>query len=131
MHRDLMSTPDSRQWLSSSREGTAGFRFQLNLIGAEYTDAYSVDLVQIDAGGGSETHIDSYNHAFYFLEGEGEVRMGDERVTTAPGVVVKLPAGVVHSIANVGRAPLRFLTIYDPPRMRVAEVAAGSYTETR
>ncbi|WP_084217290.1 cupin domain-containing protein [Xenophilus azovorans] len=131
MNRDLTSTPEGRQWLSSSREGTSGFRFQLNLIGAEYTDAYSVDLVQIDQGGGSETHIDDYNHAFYFLEGEGEVCIADERIATAPGVVIKIPAGVVHSVGNIGEAPLRFLTIYDPPRMRVAEVATGTYTETR
>src|SRR4051812_23847339 len=123
MNRDLMSTPQERQWLSSSREGTSGFRFQLGLIGAEYTDAYSLDLVQIDGGGGSEAHFDQYNHAFYFLEGEGEVVIGEERIRTAPGLVVKIPAGVVHSVGNPGKTPLRFLTIYDPPRMRVAEVA--------
>jgi mannose-6-phosphate isomerase-like protein (cupin superfamily) len=131
MNQDLMSTPEGRQWLSSSHEGTSGFQFQLGLIGAEYTDAYSLDLVQIDQGGGSETHIDQYNHAFYFLEGEGEVRIADERIKTAGGVVVKVPAGVVHSIGNIGKAPLRFLAIYDPPRMRSSEVAAGTYRETR
>src|SRR5690606_38634343 len=50
MNPGLVSTSEGRQWLSSSREGTSGFRFQLNLIGEEYTDAYSVDLVQIDQG---------------------------------------------------------------------------------
>jgi quercetin dioxygenase-like cupin family protein len=128
MNSNLVSHPESREWLSSSRDGTSGFRFQLNLIGKEYTDAYSVDLVQIDQGGGSEAHIDAYNHAFYFIEGTGEVCIANERIPATPGVVIKIPGGVVHSVGNIGAAPLRFLTIYDPPRLRASEVAEGTYT---
>jgi quercetin dioxygenase-like cupin family protein len=118
MKSDLVSNPDDRTWQPFSVEGATGFHFQFSLIGKEYTDAYSIDLVRVDPGGKSETHVDPDNHAFYFIEGEGEVCIANQRIAAKPGVVIKIPVGVAHSVANTGAEPLRFLTIYDPPRDR-------------
>ena len=106
------------QWKPFSVEGSQGYEFMFNLIGAEYTDAYSVDLVRVAPGGYSPVHIDPDNHAFYFIEGTGIVTIAGQRNPVRPGSVVKIPFGALHSIENTGDEHLLFLTIYDPPRKR-------------
>ncbi len=123
MNNDLVSKPENRVWQPFSVEGAVGFHFQFSLIGKEYTDAYSIDLAQIDPGGRSETHVDPDNHAFYFIEGQGEVTIGGESIPVGPGVVIKIPVGVAHSLSNTGTTPLKLLTIYDPPRDRSKQKA--------
>jgi quercetin dioxygenase-like cupin family protein len=106
------------EWKPLSVEGSKGYEFMFNLVGAEYTDAYSVDLVRVEPGGYSPVHIDPDNHAFYFIEGTGRVTIAGKPNAVGPGSVVKIPFGALHSIENTGSQHLLFLTIYDPPRKR-------------
>ncbi|CAN5510383.1 hypothetical protein BH09PSE5_BH09PSE5_19960 [soil metagenome] len=109
---------DSSEWKPFSVEGSKGYDFKFGLIGSEYTDAYSVDLVRVAPGGFSPVHIDPDNHAFYFVEGTGIVTIAGEVHEVRAGSVVKIPFGALHSIENRGDDHLLFLTIYDPPRNR-------------
>ena len=63
--------------------------------------------------GPAETH--AADQILYVLEGEAEVRVGNERVTAAPGALVVVPAGTLHHVRSVGTTPLFFLTVYTPP----------------
>ena len=51
---------------------------------------------------------------FYVLEGELTFDLGGEQRTLGPGSFVLVPPGVVHTFANPGPAPARFLSIYQP-----------------
>jgi quercetin dioxygenase-like cupin family protein len=115
---DYVVSADSGEWKPFSVEGSKGYEFKFGLIGKEYTDAYSVDLVRVAPGGFSPVHIDPDNHAFYFVEGTGTVTIAGQVNDVRPGSVVKIPFGALHSIENTGQEHLLFLTIYDPPRVR-------------
>jgi quercetin dioxygenase-like cupin family protein len=115
---EIVSSVESSAWKPFSVEGSQGYEFKFGLIGKEYTDAYSVDLVRVAPGGYSPTHIDPDNHAFYFVEGTGTITIAGDVYEVRPGSVVKIPFGALHSIQNTGAEHLLFLTIYDPPRVR-------------
>jgi mannose-6-phosphate isomerase-like protein (cupin superfamily) len=115
---DSVIAAGDRDWQAFQIPGSHGFEFQFDLIGREYTAAYSIDLVRIAPGGASPTHLDRDNHAFYIIEGEGEITIADKIWPLRPGSVAKIPVGILHSLRNTGEAPLLFLTIYDPPRQR-------------
>jgi hypothetical protein len=65
-------------------------------------------------------HTDPDNHAFYFLQGTGELQIGEERWSLQPGTIVKIPAGKVHGFSKhrVGRP--RF-----PRHLRSAELVGA------
>ena len=51
---------------------------------------------------------------FYVLEGELAFDLAGEQRVLGPGSFVLVPPGVVHSFANPGSAPVRFLEIIQP-----------------
>jgi mannose-6-phosphate isomerase-like protein (cupin superfamily) len=51
---------------------------------------------------------------YYILEGEGQVRLGDETQAVGPGDAIAIPPGQVHSITNTGSSPLKFLCCCAP-----------------
>ena len=63
--------------------------------------------------GPEETH--AADQILYVIEGEAEVRIGEERCRAGPGTLVTIPAETVHHVRIVGAAPLFFLTVYAPP----------------
>lgn len=69
---------------------------------------------------GLELHPD-VDQFFYILLGRGNVMMGeamDNLTFESPliaGDAVFVPAGTWHNVVNIGRTPLKFLTIYAPP----------------
>jgi quercetin dioxygenase-like cupin family protein len=107
------------EWKPFQVEKSQGYEFKFGIVGSEYTDAYSVDLVKIAPGGYSPVHTDPDNHAFYFIQGTGSVVIAGKPVAVAPGSVVKIPFGVVHAMHNSGPDEMVFITIYDPPRVRL------------
>lgn len=109
---------DDIEWKPFEAETLRGYALKPGLIGPEYTDAYSVDLVRVAPGGFSASHVDASRHAFYILQGEGTVLIGDKTWQVRPGSVVKIPPGVAHEVRNPGSVPFVFLAVYDPPRIR-------------
>jgi mannose-6-phosphate isomerase-like protein (cupin superfamily) len=51
---------------------------------------------------------------FFVLEGELAFDLGGERRIVGPDSFVLVPPGVVHTFANRGPVPARFLNIYQP-----------------
>jgi mannose-6-phosphate isomerase-like protein (cupin superfamily) len=105
-------------WRSHQIEGSRGYEFIFNILGTEYTDAYNIDIAKVAPGGYSPLHIDQDNHAFYILDGKGEIDIADKCYQVREGSVVRIPRGVVHAIRNTGEGWLMLLSIYDPPRVR-------------
>ncbi|HET7667482.1 MAG TPA: cupin domain-containing protein [Mycobacterium sp.] len=88
-----------------------------DLVGKEYSTLFSAQLTKFGPGGGSPLHHHDYNHAFYFLTGTAQVRIGERTWHIKPGTFVKVPANEEHSLTNTGADELVFLVIYDPPHV--------------
>ena len=61
---------------------------------------------------------------FLILEGEGELRFGDQRLKLRPHDVVACPTGgpeVAHQIINTGRATMRYLSLSTVAETEVCE----------
>jgi uncharacterized cupin superfamily protein len=61
---------------------------------------------------------------FLILEGEGELRFGDQRYKLRRHDVIACPtgdAGVAHQIINTGTAPLRYLSLSNLADTEVCE----------
>jgi quercetin dioxygenase-like cupin family protein len=79
---------------------------------------------------GPPLHHHAFDEAFYVLEGELTFRLGDELWTGIPGGFAFARGGVVHTLANFGDAPARYLLLITPAGFeryfeRAAAEAAG------
>ena len=54
------------------------------------------------------------DEAFWVLEGELEILVGEDTFRASTGSFVHLPKGVRHAYKNVGTGPARFLTLIVP-----------------
>jgi len=54
------------------------------------------------------------NEAFYVLDGEMEILLGDQRYRKTAGTLVIVPSGTRHTFANHGPGNLRVLVIMTP-----------------
>ncbi len=72
-----------------------------------------VVLVEREAGAG-DSHSHPNEQVIYFLEGEGEFHVGDERSSIKPGQVLHLPKDIPHGITP--HTFMRYVTVYTPAR---------------
>ena len=76
--------------------------------------AYSLLEVNL-AGDGPPQHIHkAEEEAFYILEGEVNVKVGEKTVRGAAGSFVLIPRGTVHTFWNAGATPAKLLGIFSP-----------------
>jgi mannose-6-phosphate isomerase-like protein (cupin superfamily) len=65
---------------------------------------------------GPPLHIHKDAHeAMYVLEGELQVKLGEQTIRAAAGSFVYVPKGVLHTLANPGPHPAKILIILTPP----------------
>src|SRR5437762_14099592 len=86
------------------------------LLRSEQSDGrLSVTESTMPAGAkGPPLHTHAFDEAFYVLDGELTVQVGDELATTRPGELAFARGGVSHTLANRGGAPARFLIVCTP-----------------
>jgi quercetin dioxygenase-like cupin family protein len=115
---DHVLNTDELAWKAFTADSLKGYELKPGVIGAEYTDAYSVDLVRVAPGGFSASHVDKARHAFFILSGHGRITVGAEVFWVSTGDIVKIPPGIAHAVNNDDSSDFVFLTMYDPPRKR-------------
>jgi mannose-6-phosphate isomerase-like protein (cupin superfamily) len=71
-------------------------------------------MVQYDADGAAGAHDHPFEETYYFLEGRAEGVFDGERYELGPGDVAFAGVGCVHSFANLGDGPLRWLETQAP-----------------
>jgi quercetin dioxygenase-like cupin family protein len=77
--------------------------------------AYSL-FELIVTGDGPPQHIHkTEEEAFYVLEGEVNVQIGDQTIRGTAGSFVLIPRGTVHTFRNAGSTPAKLLGIVSPP----------------
>jgi quercetin dioxygenase-like cupin family protein len=83
--------------------------------GEDTGGAYSLTGSVVPPGGGPPPHIHHReDEAFWVLEGELEVMVGESTFRAGPGSFVHLPKDIPHAYENVGTGPARFLTLIVP-----------------
>lgn len=78
---------------------------------------------------GSHLHS-TIEEQFYVVEGEMELRAGNEVIVGRPGTFVSVPAGIPHAFANRSATPARMLLVCAPPGheryfAELADILAG------
>jgi quercetin dioxygenase-like cupin family protein len=63
---------------------------------------------------GPPAHTHPHTEAFYVLEGSMEFLVGDRRIRLEAGGCAVVPGGRVHTFANVGTGPARYLVLLSP-----------------
>jgi mannose-6-phosphate isomerase-like protein (cupin superfamily) len=112
--------------MSFSRGGIvlgAGEGKTISVLGNPYTykaakeetgGAYAL-IEHTVAGDGPPPHIHTTEEeAFYILEGELNVVVGDRTVTATAGAFVLVPRGTVHTYSKTGAASAKILVIISP-----------------
>jgi mannose-6-phosphate isomerase-like protein (cupin superfamily) len=84
--------------------------------------AYSL-LETVVTGNGPTQHIHkTEEEAFYVLEGEVNIKVGEQIARGTAGSFVLIPRGTVHTFWNVGPTPAKHLVIFSPPGFEQAFV---------
>ncbi len=83
--------------------------------GEDTGGAYSFTDSVVPSGGGAPPHVHHReDEAFWVLEGELEVQVGENTFRSRAGSFVHLPRDIQHAYQNVGTGPARFLTLMVP-----------------
>ena len=83
--------------------------------GEDTGGAYSLTDSIVPPQGGPPPHLHHReDEAFWVLERELEILVGENTFRAGAGSFVHLPKGVLHSFQNVGTGPARFLTLIVP-----------------
>ncbi len=99
--------------------------------GEETGGAYSL-LEVLLTGDGPPQHIHkAEEEAFYVLEGEVNIKVGEQTIRATVGSFVLVPRGPVHTFWNAGATPAKLLIIFSPPGFEQAfvEVWGGASDE--
>ena len=73
-----------------------------------------ISVITLKPGQALKRHITPVDVAFYVLEGEGVVEVGDEKKSVSKDTLIESPKDIVHCWYNESREPLRFMVIKAP-----------------
>ena len=75
----------------------------------------AIGMVEMPGGFEAPPHQhESTQEAWYFIEGKGQIRIGDEVIDVEPGMVVASPPKTPHALINPGPGLLRAIFIFTP-----------------
>ncbi len=92
-----------------------GHQVTHKVVGADTDGGYSLLEIEL-LGDGPPQHIHkTEDEAFYVLEGEINILLGERTIKATAGSFVLVPRGTVHAFSRVGQEPAKFLVIFSPP----------------
>lgn len=100
--------------------------------GAETGGRFEITESTLPPGfGGVPPHVHhDTDHAFYVLEGELGVQIGDQTFSGGPGTCMFSPRGAAHTFSNAGSTMCRYLQIDSGPgRERFFEEIARAFPD--
>jgi quercetin dioxygenase-like cupin family protein len=78
-------------------------------------ESFSMIMEEIAPGDRIPLHRHTIDELLVYLEGRGEVRLGERRYPVEAGSCVFVPAGAAHGTDNVGSEPLRVHAFFANP----------------
>ncbi|MFB3906283.1 MAG: cupin domain-containing protein [Acidobacteriota bacterium] len=92
-----------------------GDRYTFLVTGAQSGGAYFIMEAIVPPGGGPPPHIHRREEeSFYVLEGQLDIRVGNEVFQASAGDFAHTPRDTVHGFRNVGTDKARLLLIFSP-----------------
>lgn len=73
-----------------------------------------ITVIALKPGQALKRHITPVDVAFYVLEGEGVVEIGDEKQAVSKDTLIESPKDIVHCWTNESDGLLRFMVIKAP-----------------
>jgi quercetin dioxygenase-like cupin family protein len=80
------------------------------LADAEKTGSVEIFLQQGAEGAGPPLHTHAWDEAYYVMEGQVDVRMGDRVATLSAGDFAFIPGGTLHNFQMRGKA-VKFISV--------------------
>jgi quercetin dioxygenase-like cupin family protein len=103
-----------------------GREFLFKVVSADTDGAYSLGEFVLPPAGAALPHIHRENEeAFYVLDGEFTVGVGEQTVMARPGSFILVPRGTVHSLHNAGSAPAKLLFVISPAALEHMFIEIG------
>jgi uncharacterized cupin superfamily protein len=102
--------PDAGQTLSLRGTSVRVLSTAATSVGASTFEFHA--LPGWDTGAHAHSRIEEQ---FFVIDGEMELRAGDDIVVGTPGTFVSVPAGTPHAFANRTDTPARMLLVCTPP----------------
>lgn len=97
--------------------GVLGSRSIFKVESAQTGGAYAILEQEILPQHGPPLHVHRHEtEIFYILEGEFEVRVGEQTIAAPPGAIAVCPRDIPHTFRNVGTRPGRLLLTIIPGR---------------
>jgi len=82
------------------------------IMGPDDSNFMLMGIAKMEPGVHSPPHRHRYAQIFYFLEGQGQVILGDAApIEVGPGDVVRMVRGETHTVVNPGPGPLTLLEV--------------------
>jgi len=95
--------------------GVVGDVYRFLATGEETNGKYAMWEALVPPGGGPPPHIHSREEeAFFILEGEITISVGNERLVATAGMFANIPIGSLHSFTNETQKPARMLITIAP-----------------
>jgi len=120
--------------IGSQSQGQGGFALSRRRLGAEAGNrALGCSHLEVPPGKTAfPFHFHSaFEEAIYVLEGNGTLRLGQDRVDVRAGDYIGIPAGpqFSHALTNTGATPLRYLCMSAPATPATLDIVA--YPDSR
>jgi mannose-6-phosphate isomerase-like protein (cupin superfamily) len=110
LHSPRVMAPADRK-----RTNVFGVQVDIMLRGEHTGGTFCTYEVIVPPGGGPPPHVqEREDEAFYILEGEFEILVGDRTTVVGPGAYVFLPRRVPHAFKNISSATGRLLGVASP-----------------
>jgi mannose-6-phosphate isomerase-like protein (cupin superfamily) len=115
-----VATESNRPVVLRPGEGTlysaAGVEMRFKVVSEDTGGRYAFYEYQAPAGfGGPPPHTHpGFDEAWYVLEGELTMTVGDQQLAAPAGTFLHVPGATVHAFANPGQAPARFVGLLIP-----------------
>ncbi len=85
-------------------------------------DNAQVMHITLQAGESLKPHITPVDVFFYILEGEVDVRVGEETITVSKDHLVESPKDIIHCLSNNSTVPGRILVVKSPKPQSAAKL---------
>jgi quercetin dioxygenase-like cupin family protein len=90
-------------------------RFQILLPTTESADEVGIVEISVPPGWeGPPLHRHDFDESFYVLDGAITFQIGETLQTGVAGDLVFAPRGAIHTLANLGELPARYLLVCTP-----------------
>ena len=89
----------------------------IELVNEEISNStnMSLALIIIDSNASSQQHYHiKTEEIYYILDGEALIEIGGQATRVGKGHSIFIPVGKIHKITNIGKEPLRFISVDSP-----------------